>query len=205
MAMQIEVRNDSVHISGYVNAVGRDSRKMYDDWGCPYVEQVMPGAFDKAIKRSQKIELKKNHEDVIGSTQEGNLILYEDNIGLYAECDVDDYEVVEAARAEKLRGWSFAFYEEKAHAESTTDPECRRRVLEEIDLLEVSILTNKTPAYFGTSIEARQNDGYTKKYRAVETDCCISKKAPKEDNSSKVSFDLQKRQIEILKLKGVKK
>ena len=94
MVMKVELRNDSVHISGYVNAVGRDSRRLCDDWGCPFVEQVAAGTFDKAIKRADNIGLMKNHETTIGGTQAGNLTLYEDSIGLYAECDVTDAEVV---------------------------------------------------------------------------------------------------------------
>lgn len=206
MVMKVELRNDSVHISGYVNAVGRDSRRLCDDWGCPFVEQVAAGTFDKAIKRADNIGLMKNHETTIGGTQAGNLILYEDSIGLFAECDVTDSEVVECARADKLKGWSFGFYEESSHQEPTADPECRRRILDEIELLEVSILTSKTPAYFGTSIEARQLDGKTLKYRMTEDKCEIINKTPKDDDSrSDVFFDLRKRQIEILKMKGGQK
>lgn len=40
--MQIEIRGDRVHISGYVNAVGRDSRPIPDRRGT-FVEQVEPG------------------------------------------------------------------------------------------------------------------------------------------------------------------
>ena len=48
--MQVEIRADkkSMAIGGYVNVVGRDSRVLHDKTG-PYVEQIMPGAFAKAI------------------------------------------------------------------------------------------------------------------------------------------------------------
>ena len=45
--MRIEIRNDSVLIDGYVNAVGRDSRPMRDrKTGERFVEQIVPGAFE---------------------------------------------------------------------------------------------------------------------------------------------------------------
>ena len=47
--MKIRIRADSVEVEGYVNAVGRDSRKLVDEYGYPYVEQIQPGAFAKAL------------------------------------------------------------------------------------------------------------------------------------------------------------
>ena len=38
--MRIEIRNDSVLIDGYVNAVARDSRPMLDEKGEKFVEQI---------------------------------------------------------------------------------------------------------------------------------------------------------------------
>ena len=53
--MKIEIRSDSVHISGYVNAVERDSRvlppAMASEATRDFVEQVVSGAFSRAISR----------------------------------------------------------------------------------------------------------------------------------------------------------
>ena len=38
--MRIEIRNDSVLLDGYVNAVARDSRPMLDENGEKFVEQI---------------------------------------------------------------------------------------------------------------------------------------------------------------------
>ena len=82
--MRIEVRSDKVIIDGYVNAVGRDSRPVIVEKRGRVVEQIVPGTFSKAIKRAKNIKILLNHLEnrEIGSTQDGNLKLYEDNIGL---------------------------------------------------------------------------------------------------------------------------
>ena len=61
--MQVEIRADkkSMTVGGYVNVVGRDSRVLHDKTG-PYVEQIMPGAFKKALAADSKVELRFNHK-----------------------------------------------------------------------------------------------------------------------------------------------
>lgn len=153
--MQVELRNDSVLIKGYVNAIGRDSRviKTPDK---QFVEQVRPGVWDAAIRSNDDVKLLLNHDwdKKVGSTKD-NLELREDNIGLYAIAKVSDRSVMEKAKNKELVGWSFRFYCNK-QSWGKTDNDIERRYLDDIDLLEISILDNtKTPAYYGTSIEAR--------------------------------------------------
>ena len=87
--MKIEIRSNSVHISGYVNAVERDSRvlppAMASEATRDFVEQVASGAFSRAISRRNDIKLKFNHGRDIGSTAGKTLTLKEDNIGLHAD------------------------------------------------------------------------------------------------------------------------
>jgi len=106
-----EIRDDgSVIISGYVNAVERDSRLLHDAKHGDFYERVAEGAFGAALRRAEnEIELKLNHGRVIGKRGE-NLMLDEDSIGLRASAAVTDPETVEAARAGRLTGWSFRFY-----------------------------------------------------------------------------------------------
>lgn len=81
--MRIEIRSDSVVIDGYVNAVARDSRPMRDRvTGQRFVEQIVPGVFERALKRND-VDLLLNHDisRKLGSTKT-NLTLYEDSIGL---------------------------------------------------------------------------------------------------------------------------
>lgn len=153
--MRIEIRNDRVLIDGYVNAVARDSRPIRDRSGKRFVEQIVPGTFERALKRNE-VKLLLNHDEtrVLGSTRT-NLELYEDNIGLRAHAEITDAEVIEKARQKKLRGWSFGFHELDATEEEIKE-NLSRRFVEEMELIEVSILDErKTPAYRGTSIEAR--------------------------------------------------
>ncbi|MFW5632863.1 MAG: HK97 family phage prohead protease [Acetivibrio ethanolgignens] len=152
--MRIELRSDSVLIDGYVNAVGRDSRPIRGENGERFIEQIVPGAFKRALERAREVKLMLNHDRVIGST-ETNLKLIEDSIGLRAICEVTDPETVQKAREKKLRGWSFGFLDLKASEEDTASG-MKRRFVEEMELKEVTIVDDrKTPCYAGTSINTR--------------------------------------------------
>lgn len=154
--MRIEVRSDSVMIEGYVNAVARDSRPIRDKKsGKRFVEQIVPGVFQRAIRRNE-VNLLLNHDStrVLGSTKT-NLQLTEDSIGLKARAEITDPEVIKKAREKKLRGWSFGFYERDASEEDLPNG-LQRRYVEDMVLEEVSIIDErKIPVYEGTSIETR--------------------------------------------------
>lgn len=168
--MRIELRNDSVLIDGYVNAVGRDSNVMRDrETGQRFVEQVVPGAFQRALGRNE-VQLLLDHDPkrVLGST-ETNLKLHEDAIGLRASAEITDPEVVQKARKKKLRGWSFGFHERDAREEDVSD-RLKRRFVEDMELVEVSIIDEKKiPCYDGTSIETRAKGKETVTYEPLET------------------------------------
>jgi uncharacterized protein len=151
--MKMEIRNDSVNISGYVNVVSRDSRMLPSSKGT-FIEQVEPRAFERALGRTDNVDLLYNHTATrkLGSTQDGNLKLHEDAIGLYAETTVTDPEVVQKAKNGELRGWSFGFIAKEDRWDDSENPQ--RRYLKDLDLLEVSILS-VTPAYTAMSLEAR--------------------------------------------------
>ena len=153
---KIELRSDSVTISGYVNAVGRESRPISSPTG-KFVEQVEPGAFKTALTRATNVDLLLNHktEKKLGSTATGELKLEEDNIGLRAEAVVCDAETIEKARKGELRGWSFGMYVNKAEIEQRAE-KVPKRHLQDIDIFEVSIIdTSCLPVYAGTSVECR--------------------------------------------------
>lgn len=194
--MQIEIRssNEAV-ISGYVNAVERDSRIIPKGKGATavrsFVERVRAGTFDKAIKRGTPIELRFNHDKIIGNTT-SNLELYEDNIGLYARAIISDTEVIEKAQRGELRGWSFGFIAEGETWDK--EGELDRRTLEDIDLKEVSIL-DKTPAYFGTSVEVRGEESNVFETRGIAGNIkLIGKESPKAN-----SLEIYEKELEILK------
>lgn len=168
--MRIEIRNDSVLLDGYVNAVARDSRPMLDEHGEKFVEQIVPKTFQRALEKNEDIFCLLNHEPsrVLGSTKEGNIELFEDNIGLRAICTITDSEVIEKAKSNKLRGWSFGFEIVKEHEEKLND-NLKRRFVDDMNLLEVSIIDErKVPCYVGTSIETRSDKNSKIEYRGED-------------------------------------
>lgn len=160
--MEINLREDSVEISGYVNAVERNSKPLVSRLG-KFVERICKGAFSHALTRSSDVYLLLNHDKsrVLGSTKQGNLELTEDNIGLRARAIITDPDVIESARNGDLVGWSFGFYDTPDGVENGVDEDTKLplRKLRDLDLREVSILDkSKTPAYDGTLIMARSED-----------------------------------------------
>lgn len=165
--MRIEIRNDSVLLDGYVNAVGRDSKPISTAKG-KYIEQIEPRAFERALSRAENVKLMLNHNKEIGSTKEGNVELYEDNIGLRAVATVTDPEVIEKAKQKKLKGWSFGMYVIKDEFEERADGIPRRHV-KELDLVEVTIVDDRrSPCYVGTSIEQRADEEVVTEQRGEE-------------------------------------
>lgn len=158
--MKIEIRNDTAEISGYVNAVGRDSRPIPDVRG-KFVEQIEPGAFRAALERAEDVKLLLNHDKSkeYASVKGGDLTLTEDSIGLRAHAVITDAELIGKARNGELRGWSFGMYVNDAEMEERAEGIPRRHV-KGLDIFEVSLIDKaKMPCYAGTSVECRSDDG----------------------------------------------
>jgi len=190
--MKVKIRADTVEIEGYVNAVGRDSRRLTDEYGYPFVEQIQPGTFGKALEDAKREErailclLDHKEDHVIGETGV-NLELEEDSIGLHARAVITDPETVEAAREKRLKGWSFGF-NDLDYRESYGE-NCTRRTITELILLEVSVIDDKLiPCYAGTSIHARAEEGKQTVYtRAIDdkVEYVEDKEDPKEPEEQK--------------------
>ena len=172
--MKIEIRNNGIHLDGYVNAVGRESRVLRDLHG-PFIEVIKPGTFAKSLEQRSNVGLMLNHKRNLEPT---NLELYEDNIGLRAKIDIDDPEVVGLAEHNKLTGFSFGFVAKSDTWD--TSQEVRRRTIDELDLQEVSILS-VTPAYIATSIEARGEDATLHEQRSIEQTFDVDDKRDPQD------------------------
>ena len=172
--MNIEVRNDSVVISGYVNSVERWSKPLRANLRGTmqrFIERIKAGTFKTALKRNDnvKVLLNHNHNRELANTKDGTAILEEDNIGLRAEVTITDAEVVEKARNHKLVGWSFGFYSNSD--EVVQEATMTTRTVTDMDLVEVSILDDtKSPAYYGTSIETRSEGDKVMEIRENITD-----------------------------------
>lgn len=152
--MKVEIRNNSISLDGYVNVVNRESRILPSPRG-KFIEHIVPGAFKKALEQAEDVKLLFNHSEhrQLGSIKQGNLSLKEDVIGLRAKCTVNDAEIIDKAKKNELRGWSFGFRVLKDEWNDGEDG-IQRRSIQELQLNEVSIL-DRTPAYYATSIEER--------------------------------------------------
>lgn len=152
--MKVEIRNNSINLDGYVNVVNRESRILPSPRG-KFIEHIVPGAFKKALDQAEDVKLLFNHSEhrQLGSIKQGNLSLNEDVIGLRAKCTVNDAEIIDKAKRNELRGWSFGFRVLKDEWNDGEDG-IQRRSIQELQLNEVSIL-DRTPAYYATSIEER--------------------------------------------------
>lgn len=163
--MRIEIRaDDTVHIEGYVNAVGRDSRPLPSPKG-RFVEQVAPGVFNRACA-AKKPAVMLDHRRTLDATAE----FHEDNIGLHISADINDREIADKARRKELRGWSFGFSANPG-GESWDDSAkpYPRRILTDISLSEVSIIDSEMiPCYVGTSIETRAEGEVTTELRSSD-------------------------------------
>lgn len=186
--MRIEIRDDSVVIDGYVNAIERNSKLLRDKDGS-FVEKVCSGAFDRAIKRANicnrdiKVLINHDYDKVVASTFDSTTKLWEDNIGLRCKCEVRDKDTIDKAKNNKLVGWSFGFVKLDDSWENHGDVRCR--CLNDLELVEVSILDDsKIPAYAGTSIEARCQDDKFIEVRMVNDSCEVVDLSSGLDNSS---------------------
>lgn len=200
--MRIEIRGNQVIIDGYVNAVERESRVLPSPRG-RFIEKIRAKTFERALQRANDVELRFNHDPnrKLGALSDGNLELFEDNIGLRAVATVTDDEVINKAKNGELRGWSFGFIDNKPIWEDGADG-IQRRTLEDIELLEVSIL-DKTPAYIATSIEARGEEETVTENRAYENKAIVENLSTEEEKrENPVDYSVFEKEIELLKLKG---
>lgn len=169
--MRVEVRNNKILIDGYVNAVERESKVLYDTRG-QFIEKIRAGVFQRALEKAENVRVLLDHEPdrELADTKSGKARLVEDNIGLRATVEIDDPEVIQKAKENKLRGWSFGFLCNKEDR-ATDEDGIEKRTVRDLDLLEVSIIDDrKSPAYLGTSIEVRDDKVTLIEYRTDMSD-----------------------------------
>lgn len=200
--MKIEIRSDSVHLSGYVNAVERHSavlpqrvcRAALGD----FVEVIRSGTFAESLKRNPDVALRFNHERTVADSVE----LREDNIGLHAEATVSDAEIVRAAREHKLTGWSFGFTNPRDEWSEPDEKGVYTRSISALDLVEVSILT-KRPAYPATSVEVRDGEAQEYEYRQLEEETEVedlTTDLKPEKEAIKSTMDVKQAELDLLNL-----
>ena len=156
--MDIRIRNDSVELSGYVNAVERLSKPLKDRLGT-FVERIKAGAFKRALERADDVRILLNHDWTrdLGGLKDGNLELTEDAIGLRFRALITDKEVVKEAKEGKIIGCSFGFTDRDV--EQGEENGLTVRNVKDLDLYEVSLIDrSKVPAYDGTLVAVRSAD-----------------------------------------------
>jgi HK97 family phage prohead protease len=198
VTVRVEVRNDKIVIDGYVNAVERASKVLYDTRG-QFIEKIRSGVFQKALERAENVRVLLDHEQdrELADTKSGKAKLFEDNIGLRAIVEIDDSEVIQKAKENKLRGWSFGFLCNKEDRKTNEDG-IEERVVRDLDLLEVSIIDDrKYPAYLGTSIEMRDDKVKVVEYR-TESFSSVEIKGP-EKEKEKIDYSDYEKRIEKIK------
>lgn len=151
--IKAEIRADGLHIYGYVNVPGRESRPVITPRG-RVIEVIEQRAFERALAKASKLDLMVDHERTVASTTEGTLEAEEDAVGLRAHAVVTDSEVIDAARAGKLKGWSFNMYQVQDEIEERAGKLPLRKVKDFL-MSEITLVINKLPVYSSTSIEVR--------------------------------------------------
>ena len=153
--MRAELRADGLHISGYVNVPGRESRPVVTPRG-RVIEVIEQRAFARALERAGGIDMLLDHDRsrVLASTSKGTLNVREDEVGLRAESVVTDEAVIAGAKAGRLKGWSFNMQNVKDSIEERTEG-LPIRYVKDFDMDEITLVMDKVPVYSSTSIEVR--------------------------------------------------
>jgi phage head maturation protease len=190
MTIKAEIRADGLHISGYVNVPGRESRPVITPRG-KVVEVIEQRAFQRALQKVDNIDLMVDHERKIASTKEGNLKVYEDEIGLRAEAVITDEEVIQGARQGKLKGWSFNMLKVVDEIEERAGKLPLRRVKDFI-MTEITLALRKMPVYSATSIEIRAEEEEEVEIRTSECEITVKDLTEKKIDYSEFENKINK-------------
>jgi len=150
-----ELRADGLHIEGYVNIPGRESRPVQTPRG--RVNEISePRAFATALEEAPDVQMLLDHDRsrVLAARSAGTLELSEDAVGLRAKSVITDEEVIEYAKRGELRGWSFNIRNPEDSVEERAGRLPLRRV-KKFSMDEISLIVHKVPVYSATIVEVR--------------------------------------------------
>ena len=167
--MKIEVRADSVNITGYVNVTGKRSKPVVTPHG-KCIEVIEERAFADSLSKRGDVYVNVDHDSghAYASTSAGTLELKEDAIGLHADVLITDETVIELARKGKIKGWSFGMMNVVDEMEQRAEDELPVRHVKSLDLDHITLVVNKTPCYAATSVECRAEGDTSIEYRSLE-------------------------------------
>lgn len=197
--MNIEIRADGAHITGYVNVTEKKSRPVITPHG-KVIEEIEPRAFEQAISRAANITVTVDHDDsrVYASTEEGTLKLYEDTIGLHADVLITDEALISLAKRGKIKGWSFGMYNVQDELEARADALPLRHI-KSLDLDHVTLVVNKNPVYSATSVEIRADTEIDMEVRTTEQPTQITEVEPKQPDAPFFDSSAYRRRVEAIK------
>lgn len=150
-----ELPNGGFQFTGYAAVFNSDSEPL------PFIERILPGAFDKTLKSRNNVKMYLNHDStlVLGATRSKTLRLSTDTVGLLAQADLPNTSYARDLAEVMMRGdvdsMSFGFSVPRYG--DTWSEDGMRRDLREIRLHEVSVVTG-FPAYSATSASLRSVD-----------------------------------------------
>lgn len=197
--MNIEIRADGAHISGYVNVTEKKSRPVITPHG-KVIEEVEPRAFEQALSRAGNINVTVDHDNthVYASTDEGTLKLYEDNIGLHADVLITDETLIDLAKKGKIRGWSFGMYNVQDELEQRADDLPLRRI-KSLDLDHLTLVVNKLPVYSATSVELRADTEVDLETRTVEDTVRVAEVEHSQPNPPPFDISAYRARVEAIR------
>ena len=126
-----------------------------------FTEYVAPSAFKRALRSKADVKCLFNHSAnfVLGRTKSGTLTLTDTDAGLAFRCQLDQrsrthQDIYASVQRGDISECSFAFSVPEGGDTWTSD--YKKRTLTDVDLFDVSVVTD--PAYGGgaTSVDARQ-------------------------------------------------
>lgn len=147
--LELRATEDSNKLFGYAAVFDSPSEPM------PFREYVKRGAFTKTLKDGADVRLLVDHGGIpLARTKSGTLKLYEDEVGLAMETELDEKNplaatVLSAMRRGDITQMSFAFRTIK----DSWEEQGTVRELREVQLYDVSIVTY--PAYEATMVQLR--------------------------------------------------
>ena len=205
MPMTAELRADGLHIEGYVNVPGRESRPVMTPRG-RVNEIIEPRAFADALEEASDVQMLLDHDrnHVLASRSAGTLEIKEDAVGLRARSVVTDEEVIEAAKAGKLRGWSFNIKNPVDTVEERADKLPLRRI-KKLAMDEISLIVHKVPVYSATVVEVRGEEEDQAEYRGIEEEVAFKEaiekpEMPEKDEPKPDYNEMYQTRINALKL-----
>ena len=122
----------------------------------PFSELIQPGAFSKSLSAGADIRALADHKPdaLLGRTKSGSLTLNETPAGLAYVLTMPDTtlgnDTLELARRGDLSGMSIGFF-----ASSESWPSPNERILQAVELHEISVISGGSPAYADTTIAVR--------------------------------------------------